>query len=311
MLVYRHPIEVALSLLRRGAEVDLQALENPALALEAWRIHNQAILDFYRQHPGRCVPGHIRALTADLDRCVATCSTKLDLPPASEGVAVHNAALRAEVALPERWRADLQAEIGLAQDRLLTATAQAAKLMCSSTVDGSEGRADLGDTDIAPPWVKVAPGGCTALAPSARAAWIRSSRRPRWCPSPCSPARRGAPVSLQHRLHPPESITIGRALARQNLEVSRDPGYARTAERARLLSERSGYQQNRLRAACPRPSTNASRPSPIAPLLRESPRLDHLGRAPSTRARPDPAVGHAQVFTIVSVARRTSWMPPS
>ena len=68
------------------------------------------------------------------------------------------------------------------------------------------------------------------------------------------------------------------------------------AERARLLSERSGYQQNRLLAACPRPTTNASRPSPIAPLLRESPRLDHLGRAPSTRARPDPAMGHAQVF---------------
>jgi hypothetical protein len=192
------------------------------------------------------VLGHIRALTADLDRCVATCSTKLDLPLASEGVrrlyhaedlsevavppealetltrlvpevtalyarleetadfpgggvsrpltaqpqpqrtavaeagtntvgghevlaclarvdletvlhgkdsldvirrdhiraldaqhaltqarvievAEHNAALRAEVARLERWRADLQADLGLAQERLLAATAQAAK----------------------------------------------------------------------------------------------------------------------------------------------------------------------------------------
>ena len=91
---------------------------------------------------------------------------------------------------------------------------------------------------------------------------------------------------------------IGRALARPNLEVRRGPGDAGMAERAQLLSVNASWYQNRLVAACPRPTTNAPRPSPIAPLLRESPRLDHVGRAPSTRVRPNPAIGHAQVFML-------------
>jgi Methyltransferase domain len=109
VFVYRHPVEVALSLLRRGAEVDLQALENPAVSLEAWRVHNQAILDFYRRHPDRCVLGHIRTLTADLDRCIATCATKLDLALASGGVCrLYHAEDLSEVHVPLRALATLR-----------------------------------------------------------------------------------------------------------------------------------------------------------------------------------------------------------
>ena len=85
VFIYRHPIEVALSLLRRGGELDLEALENPAVCFESWRIHNQAILDFYRRHHQRCVLGHIRSLTADLDRAIKACASKLALPLASGG----------------------------------------------------------------------------------------------------------------------------------------------------------------------------------------------------------------------------------
>lgn len=87
IFVYRHPLEVVLSLLRRGADVDVEALENPAVVLEAWRIHNQAILGFYRRHPELCVLAHIRTLTANLEPGILACGKKLGL--SLDGVRIH------------------------------------------------------------------------------------------------------------------------------------------------------------------------------------------------------------------------------
>jgi hypothetical protein len=60
VFVYRHPIDVVLSLLRRAT--DSQALASPFLALRVWYVYNQAMIEFARKHPGRCLLCHVVAL---------------------------------------------------------------------------------------------------------------------------------------------------------------------------------------------------------------------------------------------------------
>ena len=63
LLLYRHPVAVILSLLRRG--LDLDAPADPAAALRCWEVYNGRALAFRREHPERCELWDLRALAED------------------------------------------------------------------------------------------------------------------------------------------------------------------------------------------------------------------------------------------------------
>ena len=65
LFVFRHPIEVLLSLLRRG-EFD----SHPTLlaGLNAWYVYNRNIEIFFDAHPARCVLAHIDGIAQQSDR---------------------------------------------------------------------------------------------------------------------------------------------------------------------------------------------------------------------------------------------------
>jgi hypothetical protein len=56
LFVYRHPLEVLLSLLRRG-EFDTNL--SPMAGLQAWQVYNAKILALCDEHPNRCLVVHI------------------------------------------------------------------------------------------------------------------------------------------------------------------------------------------------------------------------------------------------------------
>ncbi|MEL7406623.1 MAG: glycosyltransferase [Cyanobacteria bacterium J06558_2] len=59
VFVYRSPWEVLDSLFRRGEQI---FRTNPNFALEQWQTYNQALLDFYHQHPESCLLFHIESV---------------------------------------------------------------------------------------------------------------------------------------------------------------------------------------------------------------------------------------------------------
>lgn len=65
VFVFRHPIDVLLSLLRRG--VDFDVLADPVVGLEAWTVYNRRLLDFYRRNRGRCLLADLYGVTANID----------------------------------------------------------------------------------------------------------------------------------------------------------------------------------------------------------------------------------------------------
>ena len=78
VLLYRHPVEVVLSLLRRGS--DLGALANPLIALRSWRVYNARILEFARRHRPQCRLCHISGFVADIDASLRLVLDGLDVP---------------------------------------------------------------------------------------------------------------------------------------------------------------------------------------------------------------------------------------
>lgn len=78
VFLYRHPLEVALSLLRRGT--DMEALVEPVAALRSWQVHNQAILDFYREHSSACLLANISHVAHDMPGFIGATARKFGLP---------------------------------------------------------------------------------------------------------------------------------------------------------------------------------------------------------------------------------------
>lgn len=78
VFIYRHPVEVALSLLRRGT--DMEALADPTASLRSWQVYNQSIIDFLELHPASCLMCSIAGVTADIGAFVDLASRKLSLP---------------------------------------------------------------------------------------------------------------------------------------------------------------------------------------------------------------------------------------
>ncbi len=76
LFVYRHPIEVLLSLLRRG-EFD----SHPSLmaGLHAWHMYNSNILAFCAKHPERCLLVHIDGVVKQTTQCAHLLQEKLQL----------------------------------------------------------------------------------------------------------------------------------------------------------------------------------------------------------------------------------------
>lgn len=78
LMLYRHPIEVALSLRRRATEPEV--LDDPWTGIRAWELYNRRLLAFFERHAERCFLAQVPALTADLPAFVRRVATELDLP---------------------------------------------------------------------------------------------------------------------------------------------------------------------------------------------------------------------------------------
>ena len=100
LFIYRHPVEVVLSLIRRSTDMD--ALIDPLASLRAWQVYNESILSFYARQPEVCLLCNISRITADIEAFLSLTAKKLDLPlRCKEPQQVYHAAELKQIALPE------------------------------------------------------------------------------------------------------------------------------------------------------------------------------------------------------------------
>jgi hypothetical protein len=78
LFLYRHPVDVALSLWRRNTDPEL--CEDPWLAIRAWELYNRRMLALRDRRPERCFVAHAPALAADFPGFFQRLAAKLDLP---------------------------------------------------------------------------------------------------------------------------------------------------------------------------------------------------------------------------------------
>jgi hypothetical protein len=78
LFLYRHPVDVALSLWRRN--IDLEVRRDPWLAFRAWELYNRRLLAFRHRHPERCFLAHTPALAADFPGFIRCLAARLGLP---------------------------------------------------------------------------------------------------------------------------------------------------------------------------------------------------------------------------------------
>ncbi|MFP5284808.1 MAG: sulfotransferase [Thermoanaerobaculia bacterium] len=78
LFLYRHPVDVALSLWRRNTDPELR--QDAWLAFRAWELYNRRLLALRDRHPERCFVAHAPALTADFPGFLQRLAAKLDLP---------------------------------------------------------------------------------------------------------------------------------------------------------------------------------------------------------------------------------------
>jgi hypothetical protein len=77
VFVYRHPLDVLLSLLRRG-EFDNHPC--PISGVDAWQRYNSRISKFYDEHPSQCVLVHIDGIVGRFEQLAEQLQQKLELP---------------------------------------------------------------------------------------------------------------------------------------------------------------------------------------------------------------------------------------
>jgi peptidoglycan hydrolase CwlO-like protein len=78
LFVYRHPLEVVLSLLRRGT--DAEVLADPLIGLRSWRVYNRKIFDFLERHPERHLLANVHRIMAEPQHFLALARERLGLP---------------------------------------------------------------------------------------------------------------------------------------------------------------------------------------------------------------------------------------
>ncbi len=84
IFIYRHPLEVTFSLLRRGTE--LETLANPFIGLRAWQVYNHSILNFYRQYSEACLLCHISSVVIDIEAFIDLIAKKFGVTLPAEGL---------------------------------------------------------------------------------------------------------------------------------------------------------------------------------------------------------------------------------
>ncbi len=77
LFLFRHPVSVVDSLLRRGTDPSL--MRRPARAFHSWRLHNERILDFYHRHRASCFLVDIDQLVHNAPAAVSALFSKLDI----------------------------------------------------------------------------------------------------------------------------------------------------------------------------------------------------------------------------------------
>ncbi|MGD0038764.1 MAG: sulfotransferase [Bacteroidota bacterium] len=77
IFIYRHPLEVATSLIRRGT--DIQILLDPIRGIRSWILHNKFILKFYQGHKESCFLLHVSNLGINVNSTITSISKKLDI----------------------------------------------------------------------------------------------------------------------------------------------------------------------------------------------------------------------------------------
>jgi hypothetical protein len=85
VLVYRHPVAVALSLLRRGLDLEVQL--EPETAIRAWTAYNRQLLAFHRGFPDCCLLLPIAGVSGNLGLALDRLGRRSGLPLAGRGVA--------------------------------------------------------------------------------------------------------------------------------------------------------------------------------------------------------------------------------
>lgn len=78
LFLYRHPVDVALSLWRRNTDPELR--KDPTLAVRAWEVYNRRLLAFRDRHAERVFLAQVPALTADFAELVRRLRVKFGLP---------------------------------------------------------------------------------------------------------------------------------------------------------------------------------------------------------------------------------------
>ncbi|HXU33211.1 MAG TPA: sulfotransferase [Thermoanaerobaculia bacterium] len=84
LFLYRHPVDVALSLWRRNGDLDLR--EAPWRTIRSWEVYNRRLLEFRNRHPERCFLAQVPALSADLGGLVRRLRDELDVPLDADAV---------------------------------------------------------------------------------------------------------------------------------------------------------------------------------------------------------------------------------
>ncbi len=84
LILYRHPVDVVLSLLRRNTQPELR--EDPRLAFRAWTVQNRRLLALLDRHRERCFVAQTPAIGADLEGLVRRIAEYFGLPLDAAGV---------------------------------------------------------------------------------------------------------------------------------------------------------------------------------------------------------------------------------
>jgi hypothetical protein len=108
VFVYRHPLEIVLSLFRRRMDGEIvEVVTDPLTAIQTWVTYTQAMFDFYRRHQTQCVLGHVHAMAGDLAGTLATCGRKFGIKLESESAStVYQVGELTQRALPKEMLAE-------------------------------------------------------------------------------------------------------------------------------------------------------------------------------------------------------------
>jgi hypothetical protein len=121
LFVFRHPVEVVLSLLRRGLDPDV--VLDPWNAIQAWMTYNSRLLEFRLAHPDRCVLWPLSGVAPDLEAAFSALGKRLGICLSTAGLNSLFQAQELRLGLADAdfdWQAVIPEALAL-QQRLLAA----------------------------------------------------------------------------------------------------------------------------------------------------------------------------------------------